>query len=146
MKSVKQIEHKGIIEKTYKNKIVVAILAQSACMSCRLKNNCSVSDTEKKTIEIFTVNPENYSAGETVIVYFKQSLGFRALLLGYLLPFIIVISVLLITVSITDNEGVSGLAALVSLIPYYLILHLKRNKIKNTFSFSIKKQILTSFY
>ncbi len=144
MKPVKQIEHKGIIERIYENKIVVTILAESACMLCRLKNNCSVSDTEEKSIEIFTENPENYSAGEAVIVYFKQSLGFRALFLGYLLPFITVTFILLITVSITGNEGVSGLAALLSLIPYYLILHLKKNKIKNTFSFSIKKTNIDS--
>ncbi len=139
MKEIQQIEHSGIIKEIHDKAVKVSIIAKSACLSCQLKTSCSVSDVEEKIIDVTVTNPELYKEGELIDVFYKQTLGYRALLLGYLLPFIIVFSVLIVTIIFTGNEGISGLAALASLIPYYLILHLKKDKIRKTFSFSIKK-------
>ncbi len=139
MEKVRQIEHEGIIKEIAGNNIKVSIIAKSACLSCQLNTSCSVSDVEEKIIDLTVNNPEVYQAGESVDVFFKQTLGYRALFLGYLLPFIIVFVVLTGTMFLTKNEGIAGLTALGSLFPYYLILYLKRNKIRKTFSFSIKK-------
>lgn len=136
-----KIEHIGFIKEINGNEIKVGFYAQQACSSCNLKSNCSVSDVEEKIIDVNMFNPENYHVGESVIVFLKRSLGFRALFLGYVLPFLILLITMIISMAIWENELLSGLLSLAVLAPYYLILYLLKKKIKKTFSFSIKKSL-----
>ncbi len=139
MEEVQQIEHQGIIREINGNNLKVSIIAKSACLSCQLKSSCNVSDIEEKIIDVSCSDSDNYKIGEKVDVFYRQTLGYRALFLGYLLPFLIVMFVLIILTIITKNEGTAGLAALAALIPYYLILNLSKRKINKTFLFSLKK-------
>ena len=139
MKQVEQIIHPGIVKSISGNDLQVSIIAQAGCASCTLKGACSVSDAEEKIIDIYVENPHDYKNGENVDVFFKQSLGFRALFLGYLMPFLILVVSLIILMLITQKELLSGVISLMLLIPYYLILYFSKDKIKKTFAFSIKK-------
>lgn len=139
MEEVQQIEHQGIIREINGNKMKISIIAKSACLSCQLKTSCNVSDVEEKIIDVSCSDSSNYRVGETVDVFYRQTLGYRALFLGYLLPFLIVMFVLIMMIMITKNEGTAGLTALAALIPYYLILNLSKRKINKTFLFSLKK-------
>jgi sigma-E factor negative regulatory protein RseC len=47
---------------------------------------------------------------------------------------------LIITSSITRNEVLAGLISLGALAPYYLVLYFYKEKIRNKFTFAIKKQ------
>ena len=141
-KPQKTIEHKGIIKKISENSIFVNIISKSACISCSAKGICSVSDIDEKEIEV-KKNSTNYSVGEEVKVYYKESLGYRALFLGYILPFSIIMTTLIIMLAITHKEGLAGIIAFASMLPYYLILYLNKNKFKKTFNFSIKKIVKT---
>ncbi len=134
----KSIEHKGIIESINGNKIRVGFVALSGCASCHAKGYCSTSDMKEKSIDVFE-NSNQYKVGEEVTVLLSQSLGFKAVWIGYILPFILVIITLIILTQITDSEGLSGLGAIAILIPYYLILMIFRNRLQKTFSFIIKK-------
>jgi len=67
----------------------------------------------------------------------RISQGYRAAFFGYLLPFLVVFITLILGVSLTKNEGFSGLLSLAVLVPYYAILYLFRNKIKRSFDFEI---------
>ena len=137
-KKTKIIEHGGIIKKISAHTIIVNIISKSACVSCSAKGICSVSDIDNKEIEVKNYS-DNYQVGEEVKVFYKQSLGFRALFLGYILPFLMILITLIIMLAITNREGLSGIIAFASLFPYYLILYLNKDKFKKTFSFSIKK-------
>ncbi len=139
MENPKQIEHQGIIKDICGNNIKVSIIAKSACVSCSLNKSCSVSDIEEKIIDVRVHQPEQYQCGERINVFYKKTLGYRALLLGYLLPFLILMFVLISAMSFTHNEGAAGIIALASLIPYYFILHFSKDKIRKTFTFSIEK-------
>lgn len=132
------IEHKGIVKKISDNSIEVSIIALAACASCHAKSACGVSDLDEKIIEI-KKHSDNYHIGEQVKVYYKKSLGFRALFLGYVLPAAIVLFILIMGTIFLKNEMLSGLIALASLIPYYILLYFSKNKLNETFSFSIKK-------
>jgi len=140
MGNIKTIEHTGVVKKIDDNSIIVGIIKNSGCASCQAKDSCNVSDIEEKEIEIRSFE-NNFTTGEQVKVYFSESLGFRALFLGYVLPFLIVFIVLIILINTNANEGLSGLLALGTLVPYYLIIFMTKNNLKKTFSFSIKKLI-----
>ena len=139
MKETDQIEHKGIVKEITGHELQVSIIAQEGCASCNLKGSCSVSDVNEKIIDVSVENPNEFKKGENVTIFYKQSLGFRALFLGYVLPFIILLFTLITSMAMTEKELFSGILSLIVLIPYYLIVYLSKDKIKKTFSFSIKK-------
>lgn len=139
MLNSKSIEHKGRIESIVDNKINVSILAVSGCASCQIKGICSAANTQEKNIEIYDYTNQ-YQVGEDVNVILKQSLGFRALFLGYLLPFLLIFLILIILTLITHNEAISGVGALSVLVPYYIILYALRKKIRKKFTFTINKK------
>jgi sigma-E factor negative regulatory protein RseC len=68
----------------------------------------------------------------------KQSMGYAALLLGYVIPVIAVVAALIAFISLKMPELASGLASLSILIPYYTILFFFRNTINEKFSFTLK--------
>ncbi len=139
MNEQKQITHTGIIKAKDGNSLNVSIMQQSACAKCTVKGVCEMAEKEEKIVNIQTPTPNDFKIGEMVTVFYKQTLGFRALLLGYLLPFLIVLTALIILMAITNNEAISALTALGLLIPYHITLHLTKNKLKKTFSFSVEK-------
>ena len=138
MSNSKSIEHKGRIESIDGNKINVNFLAMSGCATCHAKGVCSAADMQEKSVEVFDFTNQ-YKLGEEVNVTLKQSLGFRALFLGYVLPFILILFILIILTAITKNEAISGIGALSVLVPYYLILFLLKDKIRKKFTFTINK-------
>jgi sigma-E factor negative regulatory protein RseC len=139
MENENTVEHKGIVSNIKDGIVYVDLLVQSACSSCHAKGVCGV-DTAHKTIEVKD-NSFQYSIGDSVVVMLKESLGMRAIFLGYLLPFIVVLSSLIILKSLNVNDGFSALLSLLLLAPYYFILYLTRNSIKKKFNFSIKKNL-----
>ncbi|PLX24147.1 MAG: Fis family transcriptional regulator [Marinilabiliales bacterium] len=138
MSNTKSIEHKGRIDSIEGHKISVNFLAMSGCASCHAKGVCTVADMKEKSVEVYDFTGQ-YAVGEEVSVTLKQSLGFRALLLGYVLPFVLVLFVLIALTAITNNEAIAGLSSLSVLVPYYLILFFLRDKIRKKFTFTIDK-------
>jgi sigma-E factor negative regulatory protein RseC len=138
MSSEKQISHYGIVNKVTKEHISVSIVSESACASCHAKGYCNVSEIQEKIVEVPNTGDNEHQVGESVIVVLKRSLGTKAILYGYFFPFVLMMITLLTTMSITDNEGIAGLSALLVLVPYYFGLYLLREKIKSKFEFKIE--------
>lgn len=133
------IEHPGIINKIENDRVWVSIQPQSACGSCHSKSVCGMAEVAEKVVEVKSPGPNHtFNPGQNVIINLKKSSGYRALFLGYLLPFLIVMATLIISLQITQNEGFSALLALFTVIPYYGFLYLRRDVIKTSFRFYIK--------
>jgi sigma-E factor negative regulatory protein RseC len=73
-----------------------------------------------------------------VTIRMKQSSGHIAVFLGYVMPLILLVAVLIILISLSVPELTAGLGALAVLIPYYFILYIFRNKISRKFIFTLK--------
>lgn len=132
------ITHPGIVQKVENDRVFVMIMAQSACKSCHAKSICSVADMEEKVIEASKDPAKEYQEGEQVTVVMKKSLGSTAVLIGYFIPFLIVIASLFTLMSITGNEGLSALISLGLLIPYYFFISKKKENFKKKFMFTIE--------
>ncbi|OFY40862.1 MAG: hypothetical protein A2Z69_01715 [Bacteroidetes bacterium RBG_13_44_24] len=132
----RSIEHEGIVKSSDKKSVTVSIISSSACTGCHAEGICSLSGREEKTVEI----PGIYKVvpGESVTVLMKQSSGFAAVFLGYVLPLILVVAMLIILASISAPELTAGLGAIAILIPYYLALYFFRKRINRKFTFSLK--------
>jgi len=139
MQKENTIEHSGVVKSVNNGHVVVNIVSHPACSGCLASGICDMSDQKNK--EITTEYRDDIKEGEEVLVTMNQSMGFRALFLGYLLPFIIVMTILILMTLFSFSEPVSGITAFLSLIPYYLFIYLKKEKIGRSFSFTIKKQL-----
>ena len=76
--------------------------------------------------------------GDSVVVSASRDVANRALLLGFGVPFLILVSVLLIMLRMVSDEGLAAVTALLALIPYYLVLYLMRDRIQQKMAFSIE--------
>lgn len=91
---------------------------------------------EEKLVEIN--GSYNVSEGDIVTILMKQSLGYRALLFGYVLPFLLILVTLITMSSMNFSELSTGLVSLATLLPYYSILFVFRKKVNEKFTFSLK--------
>lgn len=130
------INHEGIVQSNEGNAVTVSILSVSACSGCHAEGSCTMSGKEEKTIEVF--GNYNVKPGEKVTVLMKQSMGYTALFLAYVLPFITVLATLIILIVLKVSELISGLISVVILVPYYIILYFFRNAINAKFTFTLK--------
>ncbi len=134
------IDHEGIIERIDGGVAHVRIDSQSACAACHAKGACSAADQGEKFLDV-AIQGESYNAGEVVRVEVSKHLGFKAVALGYIYPFLVLMAVLITLTLLGFDEMRAGIYALLSLIPYYLLLYLIRGRIGSAFTFSIKKTI-----
>ena len=132
------IEHEGIIDRIEGDLAHVKINSVSGCASCHAKGVCSAADQEEKYLDVPLKGAE-YSQGEAVHVQVAKHLGFRAVALGYVYPFLLLMAVLIAFTAAGTQELRAGTYALLSIIPYYLVLFLLRKRIGSAFTFSIKK-------
>jgi positive regulator of sigma E activity len=131
-------EQKGIIESINDNRITVRIDRGSACGQCSAQGLCNLADSAEQIIEVN--NPTQiFSVGEWVQVTMSRSMGNKAILLGYFIPFVLLISTLLISSAFGLADWIAGLVSLLILIPYYIFLYILRERLRRTFSFSIHK-------
>lgn len=132
------IDHDGIIERIEGDLAHVKISSESACTSCHAKGVCGAADQEVKYLDI-PVGEIDIKAGDSVKVLVARHLGFKAVALGYVYPLLVLIAVLVILISTGLDELKAVPFALLSLIPYYLLLYAARKRIGQKFTFSIKK-------
>ena len=132
------IEHEGIIDHIDGDVAHVKIDNVSACMSCHAKGACSAADQEEKFLDV-PLQGATYQEGDPVYVQIAKHLGFRAVALGYVYPFLVLMAVLIGLIAAGMEELRAGGFALLSIIPYYLVLYMFRDRLSKSFTFSIKK-------
>lgn len=130
------INHAGIVKQNSGKSVTVSISATSACSGCHAKGSCNMLGVEEKLVEIN--GSYNVSEGDIVTILMKQSLGYRALLFGYVLPFLLILVTLITMSSMNFSELSTGLVSLATLLPYYSILFVFRKKVNEKFTFSLK--------
>lgn len=134
-----EISHAGVIESIAEGCVKVRILQTSACASCKVAAHCNASESKVKVVDVCGVaNVSSLSVGQSVVVSTSRDVASRALLLGFGLPFLLLVAVLMIVLWITGNEGIAALSAIGSLVPYYLVLWLLRDRISRQVRFEIK--------
>lgn len=133
------IEHEGIIEKVKGNNITVRILQKSACSDCHARAACMASDSKEKLVDIWDYTGA-FRENERVLIEGKKSIGYKAVFWAFVLPLLLLILVLVLSLTLWNlSDTEAALASLVALIPYYCVLYFFRNRMANSFRFSIKK-------
>lgn len=134
-----KIKHAGVVDGVEGECVRVRILQSSACSACKVAAHCNASETKEKIIDVMDADASHYQKGDQVMVVADTAVGFRASLYGYLLPLILMVVTLVGVLAATHSEGLAAVSALGILIPYYVLLFLMRNKLRNRLSFALER-------
>ena len=133
------IEHEGTIDNINGNQYTIRITQSSACSECHAKGACMAADTKVKMVDVVDTSGQ-FKLHDRVLLLGKTSIGYKAVLWAFVIPLILLISVIIASTSIWQvNELQAALLALVSLVPYYALLYIIRHKMGEKLAFSIKK-------
>lgn len=117
---------------------MVQIAQLSACSSCHAKGACSASDIDEKIIEVHS-SDNTLKIGDFVQLTGNASMGLFAVLIAFVIPFLLILFSLAAFNHYAVNEALSGTISLGILIPYYLVLSQFNNKLKTKLKFTISK-------
>ena len=134
-----KISHLGIVESISEECVQVRILQTSACAACKVAGHCHASESKEKIVDVLNVrDASRLKVGDSVIVSASRDVANRALLLGFGVPFLILVSVLFIMLKVVSDEGLAATTAILALMPYYGVLYLMRDRIQQKIAFSIE--------
>lgn len=134
-----KISHSGIVDSIGDNCLHVRILQSTACGSCKAAGYCNAAEHKEKIIDVYGVaDTSAFQIGQTVNIVASTNSGMRAVLLAFGIPFLIIIAVLFAGSILTSDEELLALLSISSLVPYYTILYLCRDKLQQKFTFNIE--------
>ena len=145
------IKHDGIvIAVNGDGTVLVRIVQTNACAACKAKAMCASAESKEKEIVALFVGEEakrregerqDIKLGDEVVVMVQQKMGWKAILLAYMLPFIVMMTVVAIGNGLLGiREEVIGTAALCAMGVYYIVLGFFKDKIQKDFSFTARKK------
>ncbi len=131
------IEHKGIVSKITDTTIETTITVSTACSGCHAKGSCGMSDNQSRIISV-TKSDQNVNIGDQVNIVGSETMGMKAVLFAYVLPFAAVLFTLVLSLYVLNvSEIRAGLYSILILPPYYLILYLFKGKFNKKYTFRI---------
>ena len=131
------ISHEGIVTKITDDELEIKILAQSACAACHAKIACGMGEQAEKILIVPRPKGQDFALNQKVNVKMTVGQGNKAAVLAYLIPIILLLAVLFVCLGLGLNEGLSALLGIVALITYYIVLYLRRDKLKKKFLYII---------
>ena len=133
----------------------VRIVQTSACAACKAKAMCASAESVEKEMTVqLTVDSLQLTVGDAVEVMVQQKMGWKAVVLAYLLPFFVMLAVMFIGNGLlamgdgatgllgdeAKREAVLGTVALCAMALYYLVLGMFKDKLQREFSFTARKK------
>ena len=132
------IRHTGIVSGINGELAHVQIVQSSACSSCKAKSMCMSTESQQKEMDAVMLEP--MQVGDRVEVEVREHLAWKAVLLAYVLPFIVMMSVIAVLDVLTGwDEAIVGTIALCSIALYYLVLSQFKHRLQKQFTFTARK-------
>jgi sigma-E factor negative regulatory protein RseC len=132
-----EITHEALVREVDGNFVRVEIVQQAACAACKAKSMCTASETKVKELRALMLEP--MEVGERVEVAVEKRLGWKAVLLAFVIPFCLLLGLVALLPRWIGSEAVVGTLAIVSLAPYYLVLRLFKGKLDQEYRFVARR-------
>lgn len=133
-----EIRHKGVVLTTEGETARVEILQTSACAACKAKQMCMSAESQQKIIDAVMTEP--MKAGDQVEVVVREHLAWKAVLLAYVMPFVLMVGVIAALDYWTEwSEAVTGTLSLCVIALYFLVLSMFKHRLQKQFSFTARK-------
>ena len=132
------IRHEGIVLSTDGKTAHVEIVQTSACSACKARSMCMSSESHQKEMDVVCLEP--MKVGDRVEVEVRERLAWKAVLLAYILPFIVMLGIIVLLDFLTDwSEAVVGTLSLCGIALYYIGLSFFKNRLQKQFVFTARK-------
>ena len=132
------IRHEGVVVSINGDKAHVQIVQTSACSACKARSMCMSSESQQKEMDVMMLEP--MQVGDKVEVEVRERLAWKAVLLAYILPFIVMLAIIAILDCTTDwSEAVVGTLSLCGIALYYIGLSVFKHRLQTQFSFTARK-------
>ena len=132
-----QIRHEGVVLSIKGDMAQVQIVQSSACSACVARKTCLSAEQQEKRMDALMLEP--LQVGDRVEVLLTERLGWKAVLLAYIMPFVVMMIVIALLGLWSSNEVLVGTLSLVAVAIYYIILSFFRNRLQKQFSFTAQK-------
>ena len=129
------ISHIGIVQSVDGQEVTVKMTVESACAACHAKSLCGVSDSKDKIVRAVNVSDAHFEVGEKVNVEMRQSLAMKAIVICYLLPFIVLLTTFCVMSYFCQNELVNVLVTFAAVAAYFFFIWLFNHKIERNVTF-----------
>ena len=133
-----RIRHSGVVESIEEGCVHVRIVQTSSCAACKVAGYCNAAESKEKMIDVYCDAVADYKVGQQVTVSTSGQVAVKALLWAFGLRFVLLLAMLILVLLLTGNEGWAALSALAILVPYYAILWLLRDKMREQLAFTIE--------
>lgn len=134
-----KIKHSGVVDAINGECVKVRILQTSACAHCKVAGHCNSSDSKEKVVDVCNVrNTADMKIGDRVVVTVSVGIAANALLLGFGVPLIVMILALLVIYFLTSDEACAALGSITALVPYYAVLYMCRDRLREKMAFEIE--------
>ena len=97
-----------------------------------------MGDQAEKILTVPRPKGKEFALNQKVNVRMAIGQGNKAAILAYLIPIVLLLAVLFVCLGLGINDGLAALISIVALVPYYIILYLKRDKLKKQFLYIIE--------
>ncbi len=132
-----EIRHQGVVDMIDGQTVVVRIMQQSACSGCHARGICRAAESKEKLVDVHCTDASALSVGQEVTVCGEESLGMKAVGLAFGLPLLLLMVALIVGIAVSGSEKVGAICAFAVLVPYYTLLYVLRDRIKDRLQFRI---------
>ena len=133
------IRHKGVVLSVNGSMAHVKIIQTSSCQACKARSMCMSSESQQKEMDVLLLSNQ-VAVGDEVEVEVRERLAWKAVLLAYIMPFIVMMAVIAGLDFATDwSEAVIGTLSLCAIALYYIGLSVFKHRLQKQFVFTAKK-------
>jgi len=136
MGSSETISHKGVVVEINARIATLFVQSNEECHSCTISEFCGQTDRERNT---FYVPKNDLQKGDMVRLRIQPTTGTWAVFIAYIIPFLIILSLLIIGTFLGWKEWFSGSISLLALVPYFFLVYLTKRKFKKSLELEIEK-------
>ena len=121
------------------NELKIQAICQTACTNCHQKQNCLLTEYQRKIFSIKVSNSKKYYIGQQVILNVTTQTIAYSICFAYILPLICIFMVMGILNYYGYSETICAISSLLSLGVYYLILKCLQKWLKKRIKLEIRE-------
>jgi sigma-E factor negative regulatory protein RseC len=133
------IRHEGVVQSIDGLNVMVKMTVGSACAGCHAKGVCGAAESRDKVVNAVNINNLDLSVGDTVAVEMRQGLAMKAVVICYLVPFVVLFASFCLMYLVCKVEWVNVAVSLGLTALYFVLLWFFRKRIEKNVTFVVTK-------
>lgn len=117
--------------------VTVELAEATTCSGCAAASICNPRGKKMETFEVAVAHPEAYHVGERVLMRGTAMMHRKAITIATVVPSVALIVVMVLIYVLTANQGVAAVGGLGSMVFFFVLLWLFRDRLAKEFTFQL---------